>query len=883
MNPKNYSLLDQQLAESGLQMSIAPAAAVGIQLGLAAIGTGIGMMGAKQSSDAQKKAVEEQYKYDKKLANYNWQNAKDLYQFEQNEVNIARDNNEAELAYREAVDKQNYKQQLQQRRDVYKGQVEAYRQSEQDYKDYVGLNQMIAQQAKAETRNKFNDQKAALSFANEGARYDELDQMNALRTQMQAGRNQFKDAKADARLANKRNQNAYDQTVRSANLNDRRTQVSINEANRKKLLATQDTEFGKDRARLTRDMAIRSQNDAIQSGRLAKNQSIERNNFARDSSNKRLDQTFLEQKLQNSQRKDEIKAAFVTDKLQLTFSDENARFALSETKLAEQQQRQDIRAGYKRTELGRNQTKDALTASETSDLLSNTFGKEQAELTLTGQKLNEAQNRADIKDTYSDQELSKVQSVDELTDAERYQLFEQSGRIEDLKGEQRLLKLQHDADMAARAFEQEAATIQGLQAQGAQAARGQRGNSASRNIASAIAATGRQQAQLADSILRGKGIYTENKSNIQAKISRAEDLMEMYKASTTRKKGDLQETLDRQRIDKEREIGQSEAQDLQREAERDLAISQADRKATDIKTNTTRQKDDQDELLALDLADRERELQQSRDRRDKAIEKKDLKIDQNRRDLDDKRANRDRRVEDVNETQRMQKQRRDLEKTINNDQAAMLNSQARATFQLNKSQAETQKSFARTAFTNAKNQLNNDQKQLMNSLNASLKQYGLDLRGNKQTRKAAMEDFKTNQQGAQNTFNSAQRQFGLTNADINRQKVIDKANSDLRKREYQASLQSARNARGFAMQQIALDKYSANLTADKARLSKPEIAPKPPKPIKYPRTIYQDPRQPQKPPAPIKGTSGGGQVLTALAGGLGRMSGINFGAFSPGD
>ena len=45
------------------------------------------------------------------------------------------------------------------------------------------------------------------------------------------------------------------------------------------------------------------------------------------------------------------------------------------------------------------------------------------------------------------------------------------------------------------------------------------------------------------------------------------------------------------------------------------------------------------------------------------------------------------------------------------------------------------KTFARTAFTNAKNQLSNDQKQLMNSLNASLKQYGLDLKGNKQTRK----------------------------------------------------------------------------------------------------------------------------------------------------
>ena len=54
---------------------------------------------------------------------------------------------------------------------------------------------------------------------------------------------------------------------------------------------------------------------------------------------------------------------------------------------------------------------------------------------------------------------------------------------------------------------------------------------------------------------------------------------------------------------------------------------------------------------------------------------------------------------------------------------------------------------------------------------------------------AAMEDFKTNQQGAQNAYNSAERQFGLTNADINRQKVIDKANTDLRKREYQASIE----------------------------------------------------------------------------------------------
>jgi hypothetical protein len=70
------------------------------------------------------------------------------------------------------------------------------------------------------------------------------------------------------------------------------------------------------------------------------------------------------------------------------------------------------------------------------------------------------------------------------------------------------------------------------------------------------------------------------------------------------------------------------------------------------------------------------------------------------------------------------------------------------------------------------------------------------------------------------------------------------------------SLLSARADTGAAMKKIATDKFGADLAANAARMLKPERLPRPPRPLRTPRTKFLKPRAPKNydfGPKPIKG------------------------------
>jgi hypothetical protein len=70
------------------------------------------------------------------------------------------------------------------------------------------------------------------------------------------------------------------------------------------------------------------------------------------------------------------------------------------------------------------------------------------------------------------------------------------------------------------------------------------------------------------------------------------------------------------------------------------------------------------------------------------------------------------------------------------------------------------------------------------------------------------------------------------------------------------SLLSARGDTEAAMKKIATDKFGADLAANAARMLKPERLPRPPKPLRTPKTKFLKPRRPKKydfGPKPIKG------------------------------
>jgi hypothetical protein len=78
------------------------------------------------------------------------------------------------------------------------------------------------------------------------------------------------------------------------------------------------------------------------------------------------------------------------------------------------------------------------------------------------------------------------------------------------------------------------------------------------------------------------------------------------------------------------------------------------------------------------------------------------------------------------------------------------------------------------------------------------------------------------------------------------------------------SLVSAKKENKVSMRQIDTEKYGADLAAQSRRMLVPMKAPDPMAPLKMPRATLQDPRQPVKPPKPIKGAT------SSLAGGIAR-------------
>ena len=164
----------------------------------------------------------------------------------------------------------------------------------------------------------------------------------------------------------------------------------------------------------------------------------------------------------------------------------------------------------------------------------------------------------------------------------------------------------------------------------------------------------------------------------------------------------------------------------------------------------------------------------------------------------------------------------------------------------------------------------------MASLNANLRKLGIDDKSIKNQRTAATENFKTAQTMARNDYKDVTSQWNIGNKQVANAKLINDFNTQLRKNEYKSSKQSARKAAKANMKGIAIDEYSANLTADKQRLPKPEQAPKPPKPISYPRTFFQDPMAPVAAPKPIKGVANTSNMFSAVAAGIGKLASIDF-------
>ena len=782
------------------------------------VSTGVSMFAGAQQDASNQKAVGKQYKYDKEKYKYDAARAQDQYIFNQNETNIARANNENELRYREALDQQNYDAQMEQRRDTFRTQTEAYKQSEQDFAEYTDLNSRIRTNAELQTQNKLSENLTSLDFANQSQQIQELQSTLGLGIQQRTNNQALRSGRRDASLAAKANNREYNQTNRQLNRQQNYTDSSRREANRLKVIAGKELTTDKGLNRLSRDKQIS-----------ALNQDSALNSLAASQSNENARDAFGDSKLLVNQNQDELRSVFANQQLQNDFSDENAQLRFSAANL------------------NNNQAKNIniLNQSKTN----NQIESEKLNLALDTieSKAGQSDTRLDLKDNFTTQKVEFAQSIDDLTDQERYQLFEQDSNIENLAGDLKTLKIQHDTDMSARRFEQEGARLAALEAEGNLSAQGRRGASAARSIATVLAAAGRQQAQLADSILRGTKLFDQQKLNLEGKSERALALKELFKETTKRKTGDVSEIEERRRQDFLRETGQS----LGADTRTDFRVDKLNKKFASQK-----------KLAEIEKTLRNKQLDEQTSMR--GIER-DTTIDQNRRLESQQLKDRDRKIEDQNEN--LERARLDRDRSIR---------QTNATKNLKNSYNRSQKADVRSEFKLKNQSLNQSNQRLMASLNANLRKLGIDDRSIKNQRTAATENFKTAQTMAANDYKDVKAQWNIGNRQIANAATINDFNKTIRENEYNSSIQSAQNAAEASMKGIAIDEYSANLTADKQRLPEPERAPKPPKPISYPRTFFQDPMAPVAAPKPIKGVANTSNMLGAIADGIGDLGSINF-------
>ena len=166
--------------------------------------------------------------------------------------------------------------------------------------------------------------------------------------------------------------------------------------------------------------------------------------------------------------------------------------------------------------------------------------------------------------------------------------------------------------------------------------------------------------------------------------------------------------------------------------------------------------------------------------------------------------------------------------------------------------------------------LDAEKKAMIASLDASLAQYGFDIKRSNNQQIAAKENFKA----SQDTITAALRS---STRDFNTNQILCSAGNEveliLRRIFRIMKILNLSNLWLMLIKantdQIALDQYSANITADNNRMAKP--IPSPAfllNPMAYPRTVYQDPKAPREAPKPIKGVASGGQMMSAIGSGL---------------
>lgn len=688
------------------------------QLLIAGVGLGLNLFGQGQQEENADKIIQAQYEQARRQWKFQTNDRNDLYEYEKSATEAARANNRNEIAYREALDLQNWNNQVQLNTDDFKAKQKAYETSVEDYETQLGINEQTEELALAQTKQKFFDQKTALGFQKREQISKQVGQYNQLITQLGGAQNALSDALMQETLQETAALRDRNQSLDRLNL----------QADR---LAEQSGE-----ARTTAELnnkALQAQIDTRRTGR---------------------DEELM--RLQQQQDTDTL----------------NTDNSIARTQLETLQ-------NTAKQQLGLAQTTDS--ANLDSDI-----ARDQASMQISN-----------AQDAFGDATLSRDQQIAELDDRLKYNIFNRDAELGDLDFEQSSAKLQYEQQRAAKAFQQQSNHIEKLVQEGNVGAAGRQGLSAARSINNVLAAAGRQSAQLTDSIMRDAESYANITSNIDRKKGVTTGRAELTRKTLERNKTEADAILDRAELDQNRTISQAETNRDNKIDSNNLRISQAT------------------ESSSLNI-------KQTQDTAEQKIG-----------DLQEGRA-------------------------LRNDQSVK------------------QAAYVNKKFSDAFNSLSVEQELLADNLNKQLASYGFEVGSLNQQKEFARQNYNVAVQAAQEVHDSALRRYQTSAEAVTMERDRLEKQNTLIEDQYAASIASAEQAKLASEAGIALDRYSADVTADKAVMPEPIQAPNPPAPIKYPETVYMDPRKPLGLPKPKKGPGAQANYMGAVGSFVTNIAGIDW-------
>jgi len=803
------------------------AGGVEIQLAMAAIGLGMNMFAENQNAtnaDAIAKA-----QYDQAVRNTKFQNTEreSLYNQQVDARNVAIANNEAELTFREASELNAWSFQEGQRVADYEAAGLAYEQSQIDFDTQIGINEEAERLALAQTQQKYNDQETALGFQREEELLDQLGQYNSMITRLDQGQSAVDDALMEETL------------METAALRDRNQ--AYDEAN-----------YGLDmileqagEAQTTADIQNAMLQERVNAQRTGTHEQLMLLDQAKQTDELDTDNAIYRNQLQTRQR-------IAQESLKLGQDTANIEGDLSDATLATNQLLE---------RLGIKNRGDNLNTAQRQELLEDDFAttslrsRQQVTQLVDAQRYNKLERDTTVSNLNTAKESTQAKldaQLGQLTEEQRYNLLNRESNVGELGFQLRQTQLEYQQNRAEQYFRQEANRIQQLVNSGQIRAQGRKGASAARSINNILAAAGRQSAQLTDSILRGEAAFRSRKSEISRQKDIADKRFGIQSGAISRKKGEArtEARIDLQNIKSRKDF--------------------ADRKLGLERESTKQRIKDAKALLGRSEISKDLKIRQSEEQKDITTKMFEAEDRQARDTLTQREGTTERRVGQVSDT---------AELAIGQIQQ----SSTQAIGDLNESRAlRNDQSYQRAVyindkFTNAFNALTAEQNLLVENLQQQLNAFSRQSGTLNQQKDFATQNYNVAYQRAQEVHDSALRRYDDTYADVERERERQGKQDALIEDQYQASLQSAEQAKLASEGRIDLDRYSADVTADKATMPKPVEPPQPPKPLVYPRTTYPEIQLREELPEPVEGKSLGVNYAGAVGTFASDLAGINWG------